>query len=61
MRNMRPVNREIALFEGIEKQELEALMGCLKAYTRSYSAGWGSSCGAWCIWSRRTTPATTRS
>ena len=39
MRNMRPVNREIALFEGIEKQELEALMGCLKAYTRSYSAG----------------------
>ena len=39
MRNMRPATREIALFEGIEKQEQEALMSCLKAYTRSYSAG----------------------
>ena len=32
-------NRRIPLFEGIERRDFDALLGCLKANTRRYSSG----------------------
>ena len=32
-------NRDIRLFDGIEPQELEEMLVCLKSFTRSYGSG----------------------
>ncbi len=32
-------NRRVPLFEGIDRRDLDALLGCLKAYTRRYHPG----------------------